>query len=304
MSGNRKITYLPLAELKPDPRNAKKHSTDLIDESMNRHGLVDTITRDDRTGFIISGHGRAETLQAKEKKGDPVPDGVIVGSDGRWLVPVVTGWESSNDAEAAAALIGMNRLTEVGGWADDAVLALLDELSAAGAGFAGVGYDDSDADDLRVMLEDQAQFDLSAAAERLKTGGGLDGTTDPGAGDDPDSEAPSGGIGPGAGAAPGTPGNSDLYSEQGRRLIVLDYSVEEFATVAPRIKKLRDLYSVDSNAEAVRLHVLALYSDADLLPVDIAAVAAAPADDYAEVEVSQSTAGDERPSASPSVAVN
>jgi hypothetical protein len=80
--------------------------------------------------------------------------------------------------------------------------------------------------------------------------------------------------------------------------------VEEFATVAPRIKKLRDLYSVDSNAEAVRLHVLALYSDADLLPVDIAAVAAAPADDYAEVEVSQSTAGDERPSASPSVAVN
>ena len=43
------------------------------------------------------------------------PDGVTVAEDGRWLVPVVRGWASRDDAEALAAGIALNRGPELGG---------------------------------------------------------------------------------------------------------------------------------------------------------------------------------------------
>lgn len=149
----RKITHLPLAELKPDPRNPKGHALATIDSSVGRFGFLEPIVLDGRTGLIVSGHGRREVLAAMEERGDAPPDGVTVDGDGRWLVPVTTGWSSRDDTEAAGALIAMNRTTELGGWVDDSLLDLLGTLAAEPAGLDGVGYDTDDIDALRALLD-------------------------------------------------------------------------------------------------------------------------------------------------------
>lgn len=150
----RRISYLPIAELVEDPRNPKNHDDDAIDSSIGRFGMLDPIVRDERTGRIVSGHGRRRALAEMEAHGESAPEGVRVDPEtGKWLVPVVTGWASRTDTEAAAALIALNRTTELGGWADEQLLELLDELSAEDDGLAGVGYTDAEILALQKSLE-------------------------------------------------------------------------------------------------------------------------------------------------------
>lgn len=150
----REISYLPLAELQADPRNPKAHDQATIDKSIGRFGMLDPIVQDQRTGHIISGHGRRKALAAMHERGETPPEGVKLGDDGSWLVPVVTGWASRTDAEAGAALIALNRTTELGGWVDDALLDLLDDLDDTEDGLAGVGYGEDDIEALRARLEE------------------------------------------------------------------------------------------------------------------------------------------------------
>lgn len=148
----RRIEYVPLDELAVDPKNPKAHDTGTITASIDRFGVVEAIVRDERTGYIVSGHGRHKTLTAMQERGDAPPDGVRADA-GRWLVPVVVGWSSRSDAEAHAALIALNRTTELGGWADDALVELLGELAEQPDGLDGVGYFDSDVEDLQAKLD-------------------------------------------------------------------------------------------------------------------------------------------------------
>lgn len=141
---SRKVQYLPLAELKADPRNPKAHDEEVIDASIGRFGVLDLIVLDERTGNIVSGHGRQKALAAMEERGESAPEGVQVDAEGRWLVPVVTGWASRTDSEAGAALIALNRTTELGGWVDEDLLTLLDDLSEMDDGLAGVGFTEED----------------------------------------------------------------------------------------------------------------------------------------------------------------
>lgn len=154
-SNRRSLDFLPLASLQADPANPKAHSLDTISASVARFGYIEPIVRDDRTGYLISGHGRTMALRAAEEKNPTdVPEGVAVDSDGVWLVPVVTGWASRNDAEARGALIALNRTGEIGGWDDSALLDLLESLAAdPDAGLDGLGYGDDDIDALRELLE-------------------------------------------------------------------------------------------------------------------------------------------------------
>lgn len=155
----RQVEYLPLGSLKPDPRNPKAHNVDTIDASIGRFGYVESIVLDARTGFIVSGHGRTKALQVMQERGDTPPDGVTVNAKGQWLVPVVTGWASRSDAEAAAALVALNRTTELGGWVDEALLSVLDDLSQMDDGLVGVGYTDEDRETLRRFIEASTLFD-------------------------------------------------------------------------------------------------------------------------------------------------
>lgn len=159
----RRVEYLALDELSPDPRNPKAHESQIIDASIGRFGMLDPIVKDERTGHIISGHGRQKALTAMHARGETPPEGVTVDGAGRWLVPVVTGWASRSDTEAAAALIALNRTTELGGWVDDTLLGLLDELSAVDGGLVGVGYDEDELETLRALVEGIGgeEFDFS-----------------------------------------------------------------------------------------------------------------------------------------------
>lgn len=173
MSTERKIEHLPLTALRPDPRNPKAHSVKTIDASVGRFGFVEPIIVDERTGYIISGHGRTKTLSAMALRGESPPEGVLTdAATNGWLVPVVTGWASRTDSEASAALIALNRTTELGGWVDDALLSMLDDLSAEDDGLLGVGYGDDDIAALREKLD-------SIASEEESDGeGGGDGDSD------------------------------------------------------------------------------------------------------------------------------
>jgi hypothetical protein len=58
-------------------------------------------------------------------------------------VPVVRGWRSKNDREAAAYLIASNRLVEAGGWDDEEFAAMLEDM---GGEFDGTGFTQAELD--------------------------------------------------------------------------------------------------------------------------------------------------------------
>lgn len=159
----RAITYMSIDELEVDPRNPKTHDEETVAASIERFGVMDPIVRDDRTGYIISGHGRRKALLSLKALGGEPPAGVLTDpASGSWLIPVLTGWESVDDDEAAAALIALNRTTELGGWDEEVLLELLDDLGNMDGGLIGVGYEARDVTSLRTALEElnEPDFDV------------------------------------------------------------------------------------------------------------------------------------------------
>jgi hypothetical protein len=138
---------------------------DVIDASVGRFGFLEPIVLDQRTGYIISGHGRTKTLTAMAERGESPPEGVQVNEAGEWVVPVVTGWASRSDSESAAALIALNRTTEIGGWVDEELLTLLDGLSADEDGLLGVGFQDHEVDALRRHLDNIAMSEAANSGD-------------------------------------------------------------------------------------------------------------------------------------------
>lgn len=148
----RSIEYVSLKKLRADPRNPKAHAGEAIEHSVGRFGFVEPIVVDERTGYIASGHGRVETLTRMRVDKKAAPSGVRVTSKGDWLVPVVKGWGSKTDAEAGAALIAFNRTTELGGWVDEALLDLLQEIDDAD----GLGFGEDALADLEASVAAEA----------------------------------------------------------------------------------------------------------------------------------------------------
>lgn len=228
----RRTEYRPLRDLKTNPDNPKAHDVETINDSVTRFGYIDSVVIDERTDYLISGHGRHETLRAMHARGDEPPEGVMVGPDGDWLVPVQLGWASRNDAEAKAALIALNRTTELGGWVDDALFDLLEGMDD----YTGLGFTEDDTDDLRARLEE------------------LGGEPAPDV-DDDDGVT--------------TKRHPDKVAT-GSRLIIMDYSVTEYPIVQERLRALRDDYGVDSDAAAISALLAERYPATTLEPATTA----------------------------------
>lgn len=129
MPGERRRTeYMPLADIVRAPRNPKTHASELIASSVSRFGVVEIPAVDERTGRLVAGHGRLDDLQARYDAGEQPPDGVDIGPDGDWLVPVQRGWSSRSDADAEAYLIVSNSTTTTGGWDDEQLAQVLADL--------------------------------------------------------------------------------------------------------------------------------------------------------------------------------
>lgn len=136
----RKVVYRYLDDLVPADSNPRIHDVDELARSIARFGVIDLVVEDGRTGKLIAGHGRTETLAAAEAAGLEPPDGIRVVGD-RWQAPVVVGWSSASDSEADAALVAVNH---TGSWDEEALARLLQGADLAGTGFT--------TDDLADML--------------------------------------------------------------------------------------------------------------------------------------------------------
>ncbi|HEY3447281.1 MAG TPA: hypothetical protein VGK67_12990, partial [Myxococcales bacterium] len=136
-----RLEWMPLGKLQSASRNPKQHSAEL-GTSIGRFGYVEPIVLDERTGRIVAGHGRREALLAMRKRGEVAPSGIRAEGD-EWFVPVVRGWASRSDAEAEAYLLASNKLTEAGGWDNEALAEMLKDLDAQDA-LDGVGFTDAE----------------------------------------------------------------------------------------------------------------------------------------------------------------
>ena len=102
LMGERRLEYMRLAEVRPNERNPKDHDLDLIGRSYEEFGYTEPVVLDERTGTLLSGHGRVEELADRHAAGLPVPDGVRVEEDGSWPLPVVRGVATEDDNQADA----------------------------------------------------------------------------------------------------------------------------------------------------------------------------------------------------------
>jgi DNA modification methylase len=126
MSGNLRIEYMPLSELKKWPRNPKRHALAAIDQSYDRFGFTAPILIDEKTGLMVAGHGRVDQLVARKAAGKEPPNRILL-KDGEWLVPVVRGLEFRDEKEAEAYLLADNQIAILGGFDDQILAAILKE---------------------------------------------------------------------------------------------------------------------------------------------------------------------------------
>lgn len=152
----RRVDYVRLSQVVPAPRNPKLHAEDELQSSLDEFGLADLPVIDERTGRLVSGHGRLDALRAKLAAGEDPPEGVTVDPDsGEWMMPVIRGWASRDDAHAEAYLLVANQTTIAGGW-DDAELALvLRDLAAADSNLLTVtAFGDERIEELLASLDE------------------------------------------------------------------------------------------------------------------------------------------------------
>src|SRR5687767_4858173 len=95
-NGHLRVQYFPLSSLKPAKRNPKKHEIDTVLASMGRFGYVAPMILDERTGRLVAGHGRLESLKKAKAEGKKPPTRIRV-KNGDWLVPVVRGVSFADD---------------------------------------------------------------------------------------------------------------------------------------------------------------------------------------------------------------
>ena len=162
------IEYVSLAELQRWPRNPKGHDLGTLHESYDRFGYVMPMLLDERTGRLAVGHGRLDALQQRKAAGREAPGG-IRADDGAWSVPVVRGVSFEDDAEMDAYIIADNRNTELGGWDEAALAAVLADLAVEEDGLKGVGFD---RDDLDALLASLAQREGISEAPKFSAVGG------------------------------------------------------------------------------------------------------------------------------------
>lgn len=176
------VEYVPANDIRPARRNAKAHDQAAIRSSIERFGFFDPVLVDGRTGLCVAGHGRAETLIAMRAEGASPPRGIHVADDGEWLVPVVSGWASKNDAEAEAAIIADNRASERGGWDQRSLAAMLEDLAESNPDLLDVaGFDFADVD--RLLEEFPAPPPMPASFSDAEPA--IDGGQEPRPGEEP-----------------------------------------------------------------------------------------------------------------------
>lgn len=148
----RAVAYVPLNGIVYADENPKGHHEEAIRDSYDRFGVASVPTVDDRTGKLVAGHGRIDALRALRAAGAEPPDGVQVNDQGEWLAPVLTGWASKDDDEAAAYLVADNQTTLAALWNEPDLAPLLARLTKLPDGVKGLGFTQPDVDRILANL--------------------------------------------------------------------------------------------------------------------------------------------------------
>jgi len=122
------LTYLPIVDLKPDPRNARTHSKKQVQQiakSIESFGFNVPILIDAACN-VVAGHGR---LLAAKKLG--------------WTEVPTIRLDHLTETQRRAFMIADNRLTEIGAWDDRLLAEQLKELSTVDLTFdiEATGFD-------------------------------------------------------------------------------------------------------------------------------------------------------------------
>ena len=164
LNGCLRVEYLPLSKLKPATRNPKSHHVETVLASMERFGYVAPMILDERSGRLVAGHGRLESLKRAKLAGQKPPDR-IRAAGGDWLVPVVRGVGFADAREAEAYLLADNQTTILGGWNDDELQEIIASLGAQDA-LAGTGFEEIFAE--AELEQDDPALLIDRAAELQK----------------------------------------------------------------------------------------------------------------------------------------
>ena len=163
------IEYLKLSEIVPADQNPKDHNIGEIYMSIKRFGFTEPPVRNETTGKLVAGHGRLETLQRLKGEGAKVPEHIQVDEDGEWLVPVVCGIKFATDEEAQAYLVASNQLTISGGWKEDELVDLLQNVAVKTEDLSGTGFDLDDIDGILNQMESKVFEDEEIEDEDEET---------------------------------------------------------------------------------------------------------------------------------------
>lgn len=144
--------------------NPRRYDVPAISESLGKFGYGDPILIDDASGQVVAGQGVLAALLTMSGSQMPAPERVPVADDGHWLVPCVHF--RLKDGESRPYSVATNRTQELGGWQDDLLLDILNEIKATDPlGLLGTGFTDSDLD----VLQHKAGGDLPATFKQLDT---------------------------------------------------------------------------------------------------------------------------------------
>jgi hypothetical protein len=159
------VEWVRLDDLLAAESNPKRHDIDTVCASIRRHGYVDHGVLDLRTGRLVGGHGRHDSLEAMRQAGEN-PDNwpcaqsnVHVDANGYWWVPSsITTTTDQLDAEHL--LLSLNS-GDRPGWDPDGLRDLLSRQLEADQ-LPGTGYDD---DDVAKMIANETDPPLPSTDE-------------------------------------------------------------------------------------------------------------------------------------------
>lgn len=133
---------IPVTELTEHPDNPRRGDVDAIAESIDAHGFYGAVLVQQSTGHVIAGNHR---LRAAIASGLGKVPGIVIDVD---------------DDEARRIMLHDNRTSDLGGYDDPTLLAVLRSLSE----LTGTGYTDAEMDRLaRITAASESDWTADAA---------------------------------------------------------------------------------------------------------------------------------------------
>lgn len=202
-----KVEQVKLSELKLYPNNPRKGNLKVIAESLTAHGQYKPITVNQRTNEILAGN---HTYRAAQSLG--------------WTT-IATVFVDVDEVTASKIVAIDNRSTDVSDYDNEVLAALLGELPSLEA----TGYDESDLDDLKALLEERTA-PITGRLSHTEVGDtGQNGTY----------------------TQPSLAEYKDRYAEKATRMLIADYPNNTFIWLTDKLVEYRERYNLKSNADAI-----------------------------------------------------